>query len=50
MRRYVYGQAAHSGEPLRFDDIYVRDRVRSYLVSARAVLDIPARKHKTVEA
>lgn len=46
MRRYVYGQAVHSGEPLKFDDIYVRDRVRSYLLSARAVLDAPARKHK----
>lgn len=42
MRRHVYGQAIYSAEAPPPGDVYVRDRVRSYLLSARAVLDAPA--------
>jgi AcrR family transcriptional regulator len=39
MRRWVYGQSVHSAEAPRYDETYVRDRVRAYLMSAGAVLE-----------
>jgi AcrR family transcriptional regulator len=38
LRRWVYEQAVHGAEAVEHDAIYIADRVRSYLLSARAVL------------
>lgn len=42
MRRWVYEQAVYSDEAAAYDETTIRDRVRSYLVSAREVLHTPA--------
>ena len=54
LRRWVYEQAVHGAEASAHDALYIADRVRSYLLSARAVLyepsgDIPrpARRRRT---
>jgi AcrR family transcriptional regulator len=39
MRRWVYGQSVHSAEAPQYDEVYVRDRVRAYLMSAGSVLE-----------
>jgi AcrR family transcriptional regulator len=39
VRRWVYGQAVHSEEATEYDEGYIRDRVRSYLLSAPAIFD-----------
>jgi AcrR family transcriptional regulator len=50
MRRWVYEQAVHSELPAEQDDIFIRDRVRAYLLSAHEVLwgaaSAPAAKPK----
>jgi AcrR family transcriptional regulator len=38
LRRWVYEQAVHSAEAPEFDDIYICDRVSSYLNSAKTIL------------
>jgi AcrR family transcriptional regulator len=38
MRRWVYEQAVHSEMATEQDDIFIRDRVRAYLLSANEVL------------
>ena len=40
MRRWVYEQAVHSAEVAEFDEQTIRDRVRSYLLSAQQVLHV----------
>ena len=42
MRRWVYEQAVHTETAADQDDIYIRDRVRAYLLSANEVLRGPA--------
>ena len=42
MRRWVYEQAVYSQEAAAYDEVTIRDRVRSYLASAREVLHTPA--------
>jgi AcrR family transcriptional regulator len=39
VRRWIYGQAVHSEEATEYDEGYIRDRVRSYLLSAPAIFD-----------
>ena len=39
VRRYIYGQAVHGAEATENDEIYIADRVRSYLRSAAGVLE-----------
>jgi AcrR family transcriptional regulator len=46
LRRWVYGQAVHSAEASEHDEIYISDRVKSYLLSAQAVLYAPPATHK----
>ena len=41
LRRWVYEQPVHGAEAAEHDDAYITDRVRSYLLSARAVLYAP---------
>jgi AcrR family transcriptional regulator len=38
LRRWVYEQAVHGAEASEHDEVYIADRVRSYLLSARRVL------------
>ncbi|MDB5796882.1 MAG: TetR family transcriptional regulator [Paucimonas sp.] len=38
VRRYIYGQAVHGAETSAQDQVYIADRVRSYLWSAGQVL------------
>ncbi len=38
LRRWVYEQAVHGAEASAHDEVYIADRVRSYLLSARRVL------------
>jgi AcrR family transcriptional regulator len=39
VRRWIYGQAVHSEEATEYDEGFIRDRVRSYLLSAPAIFD-----------
>ena len=39
MRRWIYGQTAHSAKTQESDEIYIHDQVVAYLVSANAVLN-----------
>lgn len=39
IRRWVYEQAVHSAGVTDNDEVFIRDRVRSYLLSAKAVLE-----------
>lgn len=41
VRQYVYGQAGHAGSLAASDTATIRDRVRSYLLSARQILAAP---------
>lgn len=60
MRRWVYEQAVHSTDVAEHDEVFIRDRVRSYLLSAREVLSeqpptaaarrAAARRHEAVTA
>jgi AcrR family transcriptional regulator len=47
VRRWIYGQAVHSEEATEYDEGYIRDRVRSYLLSAPAIFDDGAPASKT---
>ena len=38
LRRWVYEQAVHGAEASEHDEVYIADRVKSYLLSARRVL------------
>ena len=38
MRRWVYGHAAHDGETAAFDEVFIHDRVRGYLLSLDEVM------------
>ncbi|MFG5410193.1 TetR/AcrR family transcriptional regulator [Piscinibacter sakaiensis] len=42
MRRWIYQQPVHSIDAAQNDEVFIRDRVRSYLLSAREVLQEPA--------
>ena len=44
LRRFVYGQAVHTAEAAEYDEIYIRDRVASYLLAAPTVLHAPVAK------
>lgn len=46
VRRWVYGQAVHSEEATEYDEGFIRDRVRSYLLSAPAIFDDDATARK----
>ena len=55
VRRYIYGQAVHGAEATENDEIYIADRVRSYLWSAAQVLQgnsprVPAARKVAVAA
>ena len=39
MRRWVYGHAAHDGKTAAFDEVFIHDRVRGYLLSLGEVID-----------
>lgn len=39
VRRWIYGQAVHTAESAKNDELYIADRVRSYLLSAPAIFD-----------
>ena len=43
LRQWVYGQAVHSRNTPRSEALYIRDRVRAYLMSTREILARPAR-------
>lgn len=43
VRRYVYGQTGHGASLIDYDTATIRDRVRSYLLSAQAVLLAPVK-------
>ena len=43
LRRWVYEQPVHGAEPSEHDEVYIADRVKSYLLSARRVLNPPSR-------
>ena len=47
MRRWVYEQGVHSAEPPSGDEVFIADRVRSYLQSAGEVLYTPAPADRT---
>ena len=38
VRRFIYGQVMHNAEDPKFDPIYLRDRIRSYLLSWAQVM------------
>lgn len=46
VRRWIYGQAVHGAEATENDEIYIADRVRSYLWSSARILEDSVRPAK----
>ena len=50
LRRWVYEQPVHGAEASENDEVYIGDRVKAYLLSARKILYPTAAARKAVRA